>query len=65
MRKRILRIILSPVIVLVWLIGWALYFVGSKSFESGSRNSQVAKAENPLEIMIAINEELLVATDES
>jgi len=64
-RKKILRIIISPVIVLMWLIRWTLYFVGSKSSESGSRNSPVETAKNPLEIMIAVNEELLVATDES
>ena len=62
--KRILRLFLSPVIIVVWLIGWTLYFVGTKSSESGSRSPQVDTTENPLEIVIGINEELLVATDE-
>jgi hypothetical protein len=54
----------SPVIVLVWFIGWALYFVGSKSFDRGSRKSKAATVKNPLELITIINEELLIATDE-
>jgi len=55
---------LSPIIVPLWLIGWALYFVGSKSFDSSPRKSKAATMKNPLEIITIINEELLIATDE-
>jgi len=64
MLKQMFRIILSPVIVFFWLIGWTLYFVGSKSSSSSSRKSQTATVKNPLEIATIINEELLIATDE-
>jgi hypothetical protein len=63
--KQMFRIILFPVVVFVWLVGWALYFVGIKTSDNNSRKSEVAKVENPLEIMTIINEELLIATEES
>jgi len=30
MRKRILRILFLPVVVLIFLIGWVLYFIGDR-----------------------------------
>jgi hypothetical protein len=31
MRKRILRILLFPAVVIIFLIGWALYFIGDRA----------------------------------
>jgi hypothetical protein len=62
--KHMFGIMVSPVIILVWLIGWALYVVGNRTPSSSLRKSQVYAAKNPFEIMTIIDEELLMATDE-
>ncbi len=36
-KKRIIKILLSPVLALIFLIGWVLYYLGSKNFDQVSR----------------------------
>ncbi|MBS7633198.1 hypothetical protein KEJ15_06235 [Candidatus Bathyarchaeota archaeon] len=65
MLKKMLKLVLSPVVIFVWLIGWTLYFFGSNRSSGNLRKSQNATANNSLEIAAVINEELLIATEES
>src|SRR5271157_92425 len=32
-KKRIIKILLSPVLALIFLVGWVLYYLGSKNFD--------------------------------
>jgi len=65
MWKRILRVMFFPVTVFLWMIGWCLYYVGNKQDRNKPGKSRIAPKRDPLEIIAVVNEEMLIATDES
>lgn len=65
MRKRLVRLFLFPITAFLWLIGWCLYYVGEKHRRNELEPSHVAVRKDPFEIIVAANEEVLAATDES
>jgi len=65
LRKRMLRALFFPVTVFLWLVGWCLYIVGSKNNQNRAGKSQAASKKDPIETIVMINEEMLIATDES
>ena len=61
MRKRILVVvILFPVSVALWLVGWSLFHVASNPIPRKKLQAETNKIYNP-DIVVAIDEQLLVA----
>jgi len=61
MRKRIFIIMLLPLIILLWIIGWTLFFAGT---ETKPKTTQTAASiDDGIEITIAPTEEITAQTD--
>jgi flagellar basal body-associated protein FliL len=58
MRKRTFLIMLLPIVILLWAIGWSLFWTGS---ETNARTTRAkAKKDNGIEIVAAPLEEITV-----
>jgi uncharacterized membrane protein len=64
-RKLTFRALFFPITVFLWLVGWCLYYVGIRNYRNKADEARVTSKKDPLEIIALINEEMLVATDES
>jgi len=53
MRNRVVVIILLPVIILLWIIGWTLFWIGSQNRPKKTRN----KKQDRIDITTIIYEE--------
>lgn len=63
MRKRSLALLLSPVIMLLWLVGWITFCVGSKKAERQPCNTRKHNKRETLEIISIVDEETFVTID--
>jgi uncharacterized SAM-binding protein YcdF (DUF218 family) len=59
MRNRGILIIILPVIVFLWFVGWSLYWLGSRSKLAETDNSQ----KEGLEMVVALYEEAMQRLD--
>jgi hypothetical protein len=63
MRRHIITIFLFPVAAFMWLIGWALFYIGSKQVERRPHDSEATVKEDMLEITTIIEEENCAIAD--
>lgn len=62
MRKRVFIIMLLPLIILLWVIGWSLFWMGSQT-EPKTASQTAASIDDGIEITIAPTEEITAQTD--
>jgi flagellar basal body-associated protein FliL len=61
MRKRVFVIMLLPLIILLWIIGWSLYWTGTKTQPKTAKQTTTSR-DNGIEITIAPPEEITAQT---
>lgn len=57
MRNRILVVMLFPVIIFLWLMGWSLFWIGSQRSQNKSHKTQIVAEKDRIEMTSAIYEE--------
>jgi flagellar basal body-associated protein FliL len=62
MRRRAFILMLLPLIIILWVIGWSLFFIGSKTEPKTTTQTATAK-DDGIEIAVIRPEEITAQTD--
>jgi len=61
--RKVILVLLFPIIALIWIVGWALYHVGSTTQQTTTTKPKTTEDDEDLEIVCMLDEEQTALQD--